>query len=145
MWTFMLLLPRCNNVHVFKTSLQMYVNVCFDVWLEDLSWWNTMSLIRSLGNILATLNKRIVSKLCQYDITNWPWPFRDDPDLSLALKTNYSRGQETWFKRITHNTFEFWRINMLFTDVADSARTIAATQVKHCLICRHKYFPFFTI
>ena len=34
---------------------------------------------------------------------------------------------------------------MPFTDVADSARTIAATLVKHCLICRHKYFPFFTI
>ena len=31
---------------------------------------------------------------------------------------------------------------MSFTDEADSATTIAATQIKHCLICRHKGFPF---
>ena len=30
---------------------------------------------------------------------------------------------------------------MSFTDVADSATTIAATQIKHCPICRHKGFP----
>ena len=30
---------------------------------------------------------------------------------------------------------------MLFTDVADSTMTIAATQVKHHLIRRHKVFP----
>ena len=34
---------------------------------------------------------------------------------------------------------------MPFTDVADSATTIAATQIKHCLIYRHKDFPMVTI
>ena len=53
-WTFRHPLLRCNNVHVSKMYIQLDVNVCFNAWLEDLSWLNTMSLIWSLGNILAT-------------------------------------------------------------------------------------------
>ena len=67
--------------------------------------------------------------------------FGDYPNLGFAVETNSSRSHETWCKRITFNKFKFWRIIMPFTDVADSTTPIAATQVTHRLMRRHKVFP----
>ena len=37
-WTFRQPPLRYNNVHVSETYIKLVVNVCFNAWLEDLSW-----------------------------------------------------------------------------------------------------------
>ena len=65
---------------------------------------------------------------------------RDDPSLIFAWELTRAQVKKPGANEslLTYLSFES-------TDVADSNTTIAATQIKHCLICRHKGFSFVKI
>ena len=126
-----------NNVHALETYIQMYVNVCFDTGLERLVLvkYHVVDLVTYKQSCLRMLNEwfKNFAKI----------RFRIHLDtMSQFCPCEITREQTK--KPGTHESLLTY-LRMCFTDAADSAMTTTATQIKHCLICRHKDFLSVTI
>ena len=137
-WTFGHPLLRCNKVHVLFSYIR-----------QRLLWRMARSTVLVKHHVLYLVTWKhswcimfnewfqdFVNIKLRIDLST----FRDDPNLGFAVETNSSPSHETWCKRITFNKFEFWRIIIPSTDVADLTTTIAATQVNIASSVVTKFF-----